>query len=113
MDTYLAEWPACRGAIQSRFLMPSQIMAFTTELEYIVEQKWAQGDYSLLYPRISKFPMGGVAFCIKQAPMIRARETELGLANHAVFEMNEVVTRIRSEVEKDQTNTSKYASSKQ
>ena len=110
IDTYVAEWPACANAIASRFLMPSQIMTFTTELEDIVERKWAQGDYSVLYPRINKFPMGGLVYCMKQAIAIRKRETELGLADHASFEVQDVLNRITSEVEKQKQQTSEYTS---
>jgi hypothetical protein len=93
----------------SRFLMPSQIMTFTTEMQDIVERKWAQGDYSVLYPRVNKFPMGGILYCMKQAIAIRQREKQLGLADHAKFEVKEVLSVIQSEVEKQQT--SMYASS--
>lgn len=110
MEKYLADWPACRGAIQSRFLMLSQIMTFTTELADIVERKWAKGDYSLLYPRLNKFPLGGIMYCMKQAIAIRARETELGLEKHAKFDIAAVASRIRGEEEKEQTASSKYAS---
>ena len=109
LETYRAEWSACATAIQSRFLMPSQIMTFTTEMQDIVERKWAQGDYSVLYPRVNKFPMGGILYCMKQAIAIRQREKQLGLADHAKFEVKEVLSVIQSEVEKQQT--SMYASS--
>eukprot|EP00943_MAST-04B_sp_MAST-4B-sp1_P003002 g3002.t1 len=111
MKTYSVEWPACASAIQSRFLMPSQIMTFTSELEDIVQRKWAQeGDYSVLYPRLNKFPIGGVIYCMKQAITIRSREEELGLADdHGKFEVKEALSRIQTEVEKHQTST--YTSS--
>ena len=109
VETYRADWPACATAIMSRFLMPSQIMTFTTEMQDIVERKWAQGDYSVLYPRVNKFPMGGILYCMKQAIAIRQREKQLGLADHAKFEVKEVLSVIQSEVEKQQT--SMYASS--
>ena len=109
VETYRAEWPACATAIMSRFLMPSQIMTFTTEMQDIVERKWAKGDYSVLYPRVNKFPMGGVVYCVKQAIAIREREKELGLADHAKFEVKEVLSFLESEVEKQQTSV--YASS--
>ena len=80
------------------------------ELEDIVERKWAQGDYSVLYPRINKFPVGGLVYCMKQAIAIRKRETELGLADHASFEVQDVLNRITSEVEKQRQQTSEYTS---
>ena len=86
-------------------------MTFTSELEDIVQRKWAQeGDYSVLYPRLNKFPIGGVIYCMKQAITIRSREEELGLADdHGKFEVKEALSRIQTEVEKHQTST--YTSS--
>ena len=52
LETYKKEWPSCVAAVLSRFLMPCQIMTFTSKMEDIAQRKWElQSDYSVLYNR--------------------------------------------------------------